>query len=376
MAFIELGKIDKNLIPIIIGCVFCFLNRLINHYAETSLFYNLVLTNIFISISNIFTIIPYIILKISSKKIHQRDNQIINNNINNNIEYIYMKDDRSINKGKVGYLILTSLLFFFESTLLVSEFKLKTNTWIIYIVVVSIFCYIISKIKLYKHHYLTIIIILLLGIIIDLAEGNLQKDLINNYWFILMSLLRQSLLSLNYVIIKYIMEKKFVSVYEVSFSYGVISLIINLIFAILDHNFFGIYKYKEYFNKFNIRELFVVLGIMIIQLGMELASLITVKNNSPYHIFIICVFGQLIYYFYNLTENSVLVIICLILLLFFSLIFNEIIEINLWGLSYNTKRNITNRAKIDVDEIFNITNESFDENNENQMELNKNDIYN
>ena len=186
MAFIELGKIDKNLIPIIIGCVFCFLNRLINHYAETSLFYNLVLTNIFISISNIFTIIPYIILKISSKKIRQRDNQIINNNINNNIEYIYMKDDRSINKGKVGYLILTSLLFFFESTLLVSEFKLKTNTWIIYIVVVSIFCYIISKIKLYKHHYLTIIIILLLGTIIDLAEGNLQKDLINNYWFILM----------------------------------------------------------------------------------------------------------------------------------------------------------------------------------------------
>ena len=61
--------------------------------------------------------------------------------------------------------------------------------------------------------------------------------------------------------------------------------------------------------------------------------------------------------------------------IFFSLIFNEIIEINLWGLSYNTKRNITNRAKIDVDEIFNITNESFDENNENQMELNKNDIY-
>ena len=84
----------------------------------------------------------------------------------------------------------------------------------------------------------------------------------------------------------------------------------------------------------------------------------------------------MIYYFYNLTENSVLVIICLILLLFFSLIFNEIIEINLWGLSYNTKRNITNRAKIDVDEIFNITNESFDENNENQMEFNKNDIYN
>ena len=44
---------------------------------------------------------------------------------------------------------------------------------------------------------------------------------------------------------------------------------------------------------------------------------------------------------------SIILIICFILILFFSLIFNEIIEINFWGLSDNTKKNIAKRAELD-----------------------------
>ena len=40
----------------------------------------------------------------------------------------------------------------------------------------------------------------------------------------------------------------------------------------------------------------------------------------------------------------IVVIICLLFILFFSLIFNEIFEINVCGLSHNTKRNISKRA--------------------------------
>ena len=114
---------------------------------------------------------------------------------------------------------------------------------------------------------------------------------------------------------------------------------------------------------------------------MDICITITNKNESPRHIFIIFVFGQLAYYFFNLNENSVIVIICLILILFFSLIFNEIIEINLWGLSINIKRNIINRAESDVDESFVIKNEMFEENNEkddnteNLTELKNNEVY-
>ena len=85
--------------------------------------------------------------------------------------------------------------------------------------------------------------------------------------------------------------------------------------------------------------------------------------------------------FFNLNEYSVIVIICLILMLLFTLVFNEIIEINLWGLSYNTKRNIIERAKRDGDETFIVKSETFEENNEkddnaeNLIELKDNEIY-
>ena len=68
MAFIGLGKIDKSLTPIFIGCVFCFLNRIINQYDGTLLFGNIIITNIFIAFSDLFTLIPYLILKKDLKR--------------------------------------------------------------------------------------------------------------------------------------------------------------------------------------------------------------------------------------------------------------------------------------------------------------------
>ena len=47
----------------------------------------------------------------------------------------------------------------------------------------------------------------------------------------------------------------------------------------------------------------------------------------------------------NFSINQIITIICLIFILFVSLIFYEIIEINCFGLSYNTKRNIMKRER-------------------------------
>lgn len=68
MALISLGKIDKSLIPTFVGCGFLFLNRLLNKYSETLLFKNIILTNIFISVSRILAFIPYLILKKRTKQ--------------------------------------------------------------------------------------------------------------------------------------------------------------------------------------------------------------------------------------------------------------------------------------------------------------------
>ena len=209
--------------------------------------------------------------------------------------------------------------------------------------------------------------------------GNLQNDIINNFLFLLLRILREILLSFQYVIVKYIMEIKYVSVYEMCFYNGIINLILLGIFSIIDYYYFKIDNLEEYFNNFNSKELIVILGVMITQFGLNLSILFTIKNNSPCHVFIIFVFGRLAYYI-NFSGYSIIVIICLIFILFLSLIFNEIIEINCFGLSHNTKRNITERSEIESEEDFlSIKNETIDEStekDEDSIELTNSSIYN
>ena len=72
------------------------------------------------------------------------------------------------------------------------------------------FYYLIFKIKLYKHHYFSMVLIVLIGIFIDLFLGNLQKDITNNFLLLLLRFLREILHSSDYVILKYPMEKNIV----------------------------------------------------------------------------------------------------------------------------------------------------------------------
>ena len=102
MAFISLGKIDKNLIPLIIGCIICFLDILLEQYDEALLFKNTILTNLFISFSRLFSLIPFLILKKRSKKIQTEEIEKTNNFV---IEYIYTNIDENV-QDKYKYIIL------------------------------------------------------------------------------------------------------------------------------------------------------------------------------------------------------------------------------------------------------------------------------
>ena len=222
----------------------------------------------------------------------------------------------------------------------VYTFKIESNTWITYILFTSIFYYLICKAKLFSHHYLSIIIILLAGLIIDIFQNNFKNDfetdiigfifsiirvilLSFNYVIIKytmeikFSIIRVILLSFNYVIIKYTMEIKFASPYEIGVYNGLINLILFIIFAIFDHYFFGLNNYVIYFNNFKWNEILIILGLMATQLGLYICCFIIDKNNSPCHIFIVFIFGQLAYYFKNITKSLIVVIISLIIIFFF-----------------------------------------------------------
>ena len=359
MAYISLGNIDKNLITIFVGCVICFFNRLLNQYDGTLLFKNVIMTVFCISTSRFLTLFPYIILKIRLK---QAKNYINNQFINQNALKSPQKKIEEIVKGKWLYIILSSIIFLIQLFFLVVSFHIKTNAWIWYILFSSIFYYLIFKVQLHKHHYLSIILIILIGLIIDLVTENLQKEVVNDLLLLIMKFLKEIFFSLYNVIAKYVMEKKYVSVYELSFYIGVINFILSAIIEVFDYFFFKYDDLDKYFNNFDINELLVMLGIISSQFVLNIAYLFTIKIYSPCHVFIIFVFGQLAYYIY-FEEGiliSTLVIVCLIFILFLSLIFSEIIELNFCKLSYNTKKNISKRAESD-EGFYSKNNEIFDD---------------
>ena len=368
MACISLGKIDKNIIPIIVGSIFCFLNRLLNE-AKPQIYENTILTNIVISLSRFLTIIPLIIFKIKFKQDRSYNDKNNNSDKNSKSIVLIYKNNRIYVKGVAKYVLLSAVIYLIQSIFFALAFKATTNAWIWYILIASIFYYLMFKVQLYKHHYLSIIFIIVIGTVIDLTTEAIIVDANNEPLALISKYVKEILFSLYNVIAKYVMEKKYISVYEFSFYIGAFNLIVLIIFSIFDNYFFHIYSnYGDILSNLGGIEILKVLGVLFTQVGINLGTLFTTKNCSPCHLFIIFVFGQVAYYI-NFDIYRGLVISCLIIILFFSLIFSEIIEINLFGLSHNTKRNIIGRSE---SEIL-AKNETIEEMDENPIEL-KNDI--
>ena len=185
------------------------------------------------------------------------------------------------------------------------------------------------------------------GFILNLSLEYLQKDLNNKWCYVLFRLIREILYSLQDNIDKYIMEKKYCSVYELSSHRGIFILFFLGIFKLFDYYLFHMDNY-EYFNNFDYKEILVAIGIILFNIGLELSVLFTIKIYTPCHAFIIDEFVEItsdMISFDDSPEKLILMIICYIIVFFFSLVFNEIIEINCFGLSDNTRRNIMKREK-------------------------------
>ena len=338
MAFISLGKLDKSLIPIGIGCVFAFLSRLLFNYDGTILFKHPIITNLFASFSYILAFIPYIILKIRSKRIKNIDEEI---NRISNVSTIRKNWRQKMVLSRFMFISLDSFNFFVQGILNIYTVEIRTNFWIFDIFITLVFYYLIFKIKLYIHHFISIGIIILTGVIIDLVVGNLKNDFSNHLLLFFLRFVREVISSLNDVLDKYIMERKHATPYELCFFNGIIFSILLGAFSLINHYHLHLDNFSEYFNNFNKKELLVMLGLMSTQLGLYLFCLISNKLNSPCHLCIIYIFGQIAYY---IDFKKIGIIIGLVVILFMSLIFNEIIEINFCGLSKNTRKNIIIRA--------------------------------
>ena len=358
---ISCGDINKNIIYVLIGGlgkIFAEVIYDVDREITKHPFYLGIASGLGMSLS----LIPFLVFKKKSKI--QKDQLIFINNEKNSISY-NDNNEKDKNKKKLKYqkylLILASAFLDFAQKILTYVFidNIDYNFWIFDMIFLSLFSYIVLKIKLYIHQYLTIGIMIILGISINVINLYDVEDK-NRYKNILLVLLIEIIYSLSMVINKFLMEYRFCSPYKISFSQGIFGLIINtILLTIFSHIEMKNEKYqnieymgKKYLDNFyqftegiNIKIILVFIVSMICRLSFNLFSIITVKNYTPSHIALILLIGEITFIFNSEIDWKFFTkIIILIILAFSLLVFTEIIELNFCGLQKYTRKNIAERA--------------------------------
>ena len=376
MKFIIFGKIDRKiLIPIFGGIAMLIYQYIFEFFPKNEIIsQNPFLLNIYFSIGMIFALIPYLIFKNRNKQVNNTyDNSNLKKNESKlNIDLIYDESSNTIKTNKYRYIILSSICDFIQ-TLLYNLFTIKCvyNTWFFDITFISLFAYLFLKMKLYKHQYISMIIIIIFGLglnIIEYFKFDGEENKID-FFETIMKLISEIFFSLVVVISKYNMEKNYCSPYEICVWEGSITLFLHIICLVVTNligpTIFDI-KYPdnffEYFGNYDIYDFIICLIVIIISIIYNILFFLTCDYFSPFHILITSIIEECYNYFQineDLTLN-VLGITTLILIGFTFLIFIEIIELNICNISFYTKNNIVKRSK---EESF-LGNEKITERNE------------
>ena len=110
-------------------------------------------------------------------------------------------------------------------------------------------------------------------------------------------------------------------------------------------------NFFELFDNYDVYDFLLCISIIASSAIFNMSLLVTCNYFTPYHIIIIQIFRE----FYNSLDSdnntilNILSFFILALITFMFLVFIEIIELNIFNISYNTKRNIQSRS---FDESF------------------------
>ena len=380
--FINCGKIDKNILfPIITIICIIIENITFNKTNILDNFYrHIFIICIVQSLGKTLSIIPFFILIKKNKNLIQ-ENPIKNKKSLYKKEY-YEKFKRI--KFKKFFLIISFSLFNYIINLLYYRVMIKIGIdfWLFDIIFIILFSCVVLNIKLYKHQYISTLIIFIAGIILNLI--NLIKKEIS-YINILLSFFTEIIFCLNIVVNKYLMEYTFCSPYEICFYDGIISLFLFLITLIVVTNVqigedeyaveykdkFYIDNFFDYYDIFNITELFIFLFETFYYFIYYLFPLIIIQNYTACHYLVILIFDFEVTFLFDfeIKWRLFLNILLFVIIFFMLLVFNEIIEFNCFGFENNTKKNISQRAVLES-----INSNDINEDN-NYIDLNDNNYY-
>ena len=383
MSIVVFGEINKNLLYIILPSIIMFLEYLYfdGHFKP----YDYIITfNIVQAISKCLTIIPMIYSYIKNKSLDNKYTTFKENLINKKYTYKY----QHMNLRKFGFLsICIGLTLIFKllhyAVLFTEHFKL--SFWMFDLFYICLYSFFILNVRLYRHQYFSAINILILAIILNIINYVNRIKV----FFIFSMIVMHAIYGLSIIMKKYVLEYAFTTVYELIFYEGFASLIFFIILFFIAHGFplnypveecgFAIYNNKCYFDNFysyydilNAKEILIVIFMILYYIVYYIGFNSTIKHYTPCHVYLISFFEESIMYKiirgeikdWRLWPN----IIVLALSLFMLLVFNELIEIKIYNLDYNTKRNIEKRARESNSDICD------DDRDSEEFDYNVNDI--
>lgn len=358
--------------------IISFINSLINHYFQKQIKndenankkeYNAIYLLCYIIgdlLGGFLVLYTYFTSKSEKEESKEKKNEC-----KNNLHYELIFNDLSVKKYKYRLILTISILHFIalssdllfylifvEKTLAIEEIE-----WLISIELLAriIFCRFILKIRLYKHHILSIIIsmtgFLFMGItgLVKISKCNAIE---NRGIFILFTIITEILISLEDVLCNILLIEKFMLPHILMFFRGIIDFIIFIILIPI-LNASGAISLKNYLSfstKCNI-SLFIFLKILLIIFAF-IKGFITMKVIyifNPLHVaFLDIVFSLYEFIEYMISpddNNSVTVlpdifdIFFLIIIIIGTLIFNEMIIIKAFGLDEETKKGLLKKEQ-------------------------------
>ena len=255
------------------------------------------------------------------------------------------------------------------------------------ILFVPFLCYFILKIDLYSHHILALILGFIGTFISNFCRFPLGFCTLEDYPYHLLNIFFSFLLSLSFVLIKYVMINfVMMSPYLFLFYNGIFNIVNSFVFILLEYvivihlpydpNKYGDYKgnyfEENYLGIFNLlkgqKSEFYIYGVLvfIILFFYYIITTLTIYNFNPFLLIIVetClpIDNDMIEIFYKeklknkekIIPRALWQFIGYIIIIFSALILNEIIILNFYGFNKNIRENISSRSMIDVGEAFDI----------------------
>ena len=327
--------------------------------------FNLICYNVADLLSGFLVLYTYISSRSDKKE------TIVKKKSKNVIQYDLIYNDLSIREKKYSFILLISFLefigrfsdFFFYLILNINRIRDGEITWLISIDILSriVFSNLILKSKIYNHHILSIILTILGLCSMSAGAFIIIKDTELSNWPYFISLaIKFVILSLEDVINKLLLTDKFLLPQSLMFLRGLFNSIMFVFFIL----FIYLMKYMDF--SFNINDsksnIYIQISLIIVYTFFAfLRSFSVIKVIdifSPQHVSFI----NVIFYLFRLLncrinskDNIALIIndsLCLFIIAFSTLVFNEILIIKTCGLDENTKNGFLEKEKKEKEDII------------------------